>query len=233
MLAIIIGSGFEYKVDGEEMNINTRYGTVSVIRVDKVIFLKRHTKLGVPPHKVNHKANIMALKKLNVNNVIGINSVGSLKLKIKPGTIVLPHDYLNLNRILTFFNTRAVHITPNLSEKLRNFIIKIAQTLKIELITQAVYVQTMGPRLETKAEINFFKDYADIVGMTMANEATLAKELNLGYASICSVDNYAHGIAKSLTMEEIKHNQKVNSKKISKLIEGIIDEYINKGCHFR
>lgn len=203
-IAIIGGSGFkQFKRAG-------------------IFFLQRHGK-NIPPHKINHKRNILFLKKKGVKNVIGINSVGSLKRNIGPGSIIIPQDYINLKDIQTYYDVKAKHITPGLDNKLRKKIINAAKKAKIKTINKGIYIQTIGPRLETKAEINFIKNFADIVGMTMANEATLAKELGLNYASICSVDNYANGIIKkSLTFLQIKKAQKKNQKKIKRLLKEMI-----------
>lgn len=187
-----------------------------------IMFLQRHGKY-TPPHRINHKRNILSLKKKGVKTIIGINSVGSLKKSIKPGCIVIPHDYINLRNIQTYYDIKAKHVTPCLSGYLRKRIINAAKKAKIKTINKGVYIQTIGPRLETKAEIGFIKDFADIVGMTMANEATLANELNIRYASICSVDNYAHGISKEkLSFKKIKENQKKNRKNIARLLSEII-----------
>ncbi len=86
------------------------------------------------------------------------------------------------------------------------------------------YVQTIGPRLETRAEIKMLKRFGDIVGMTLASEATLAMELELPYASICSVDNYCHGIHKTpLTMDEIFQNVANNARTIENILNTFID----------
>lgn len=84
---------------------------------------------------------------------------------------------------------------------MRTAILNAAKELNIKLVAKGVYFQTSGPRLETRAEINFMKNYADIVGMCMASEATLAKELGLRYANISTVDNYAHGIIAAETLD--------------------------------
>jgi 5'-methylthioadenosine phosphorylase len=187
-----------------------------------VIFLQRHGK-NTPPHKINHKKNILSLKKKGVNTVIGICSVGSLKLNIKPGSIIIPHDYINLKNIQTFFDLEVRHITPGLDNKLRKKIINAAKKSNIETISRGVYMQTIGPRLETKAEINIIKNYADIVGMTMGTEAALAEELGIKYAAICMVDNYANGIAKKpISFKEIKKEQAKNKRKIIELLNAIL-----------
>jgi 5'-methylthioadenosine phosphorylase len=198
-----------------------------------VVFLQRHAPLNSkylakdgknkPPHKINHKKNMLSLKKRGVNTIIGICSVGSLKLKIKPGSIVVPHDYINIKNIQTYHDLKVKHITPSLDKVLRKKIIDAAQKNHLPIIKKGIYIQTIGPRLETKAEINMIKKFADIVGMTMGTEATLAQELGIKYAAICSVDNYANGIIKKpLSFKTIKKEQAKNRKKIMKLLDAIL-----------
>jgi len=202
MLGIIGGTNFLAKSPfecAEEREIETKYGVVSVLLFKfngkEVAFIQRHGKYqNIPPHRVNHHANIAALKQLGVEKVIGVTSVGSLKIEIKPGCIVIPHDFISLCNIPTYYDDELVHITPKLDEELRQEIIKVARDLGINVIERGIYFQTQGPRLETKAEIAMIRQFADVVGMNMASEATLACELHLKYANISTVDNYAHGI---------------------------------------
>jgi 5'-methylthioadenosine phosphorylase len=218
--------GSKFLEDAQEREVETEYGTVYLLFTRKVIFIPRHGKEeNIPPHRINHKANIMAFKELNVEKIVGVTSVGSLKLDIKPRSIVVPHDYISLCSIPTFYDDKIVHVTPGLDESLRRDIIKVATGLGVDLIERGVYFQTVGPRLETRAEINFIRDYADVVGMNMASEATLAKELELRYANISTVDNYAHGI---IAGEELDYKKIVEAasksradleKVLKKLIE--------------
>jgi len=189
---------------------------------NNVVFLQRHEG-NTPPHKINHKKNIMTLKKQGVGLIIGVNSVGSLKIKIHPGSIVVPDDYINLFQVQTIFNTRKEHIVPSIDNDLRNKIIKASKKLNLEVHQKGIYFQTIGPRFETVAEINMIKKFADIVGMTMGSEATIANEMGIRYASICSVDNYANGISsKQITTKEWEDGIEKNLKNIKKLIGSLI-----------
>jgi 5'-methylthioadenosine phosphorylase len=88
-----------------------------------------------------------------------------------------------------------------------------------------IYIQTTGPRLETKAEINFFKRFGDIVGMTLASEATLCMEQGIPYVSICSVDNYCNGIGgKRLTVAQMTRNAKKSVQAFERLVNALIQE---------
>ena len=183
----------------QEREIKTEYGPVyalfATVYSQEIVFIPRHGKeQNIPPHRINYRANMYAFKDLGVEEVIGVTSVGSLKRTITPQSLIVPHDYISLFSVPTYYDKELVHVTPGLDESLRKRIIDAARALDIEVIDQGVYFQTLGPRLETKAEINFIKNYADVVGMNMASEATLATELELRYANISTVDNYAHGI---------------------------------------
>jgi len=194
----------------------------------KIAFLARHGKRNeIPPHRVNYQANIFALKKLGVKYIFAFNSVGSLKKRIQPGSFLVPSDYIDFNPP-TFFDKNSKFITPKISENLRKVFIKILKKLKLKFWPKGVYFNSKGPRLETKAEINLIKNYADVVGMTMAKEATLAQELGIEYTALCSVDNYAQGIgSKVLDLNRIEEGQKKNSKIIEKIMLEILKSHIS------
>lgn len=203
--------------------IDTPFGRVLYYSVEKCPFLLRHGPQGnVPPHKINHKANIFALKKLKKQFIFSFNSVGSLKKDIKPGQFLVPDDYIGFDTT-TFYDKECRFIAPRLSSRLREVLIEILKSQKLKFQNRGIYFETKGPRLETKAEISLIKNYADVVGMTMAKEATLAQELGLDYASLCSVDNFAQGLAlKPLTVKEIGQGQLKMRDKIEKVIEEIL-----------
>ena len=214
--------------DAKEKEIETKYGAVYLISAADVVFIPRHGKTrNIPPHRMNYKAYLAAFKDLGVENIIGVTSVGSLRRDIKPQSLVVPHDYISLCSIPTFYDDELVHVTSGLDEQLRTAIIEVATDFDAAVITRGVYFQTPGPRLETRAEIDFIRNYADVIGMNMASEATLAKELGLRYANISSVDNYAHGIIAE-EEEELDYKQIVeaaakNREKLELLLMKLID----------
>ena len=178
-----------------------------------VAFLPRHGKdHRIPPHKLNHRANLWALKEIGATHILGTSSTGSLKKAIHPGHFVVPHDFVGFWNIPTFYDDRVVHSTPSLDAGLREALIAAAREARATVKDRGVYVETTGPRLETRAEIAFFQTIGDVVGMTMASEATLASELGLPYASLCTVDNFAHGIVdEPLSFEQIRETQRANT----------------------
>lgn len=203
-------------------NIYTPYGKVFYYQIKKSFLIPRHGLKSLPPHRINHKANISAFKNFGAKYIVSFNSVGSLKKEIKPGQILVVSDYIDFNPP-TFYEKTAKHITPEISPKLREVLITTLRKLKMKFLKKGIYFQSKGPRLETKAEIDLIKNFSDVVGMTMASEATLAKELDLEYAAFCFVDNYANGIIKKpLSQREIEENQKKNVKKIEKIIREIL-----------
>jgi 5'-methylthioadenosine phosphorylase len=201
----------------------TIYGTVQYKTDGISVFLQRHGKASVPPHMINHRANIQAMKDLGVVNIIAINSVGSLKTTLKPGTFMIPDDFISLSQIPTFFDNDMKFIVPEMDGKLGKLLYGICEEHIAHLRFGGTYIQTTGPRLETKAEIRMLKNYGHIIGMTMASEATLCMEYGIPYTSLCSIDNYCNGIVRTpLTMQKINNSVAKNIKIIEEIIEMLI-----------
>jgi 5'-methylthioadenosine phosphorylase len=204
-----------------EKAVKTPYGDAKVIEGEKAIFIQRHGHGKIPPHMINHKANIWALSKLT-ETVIGVGSTGSLRKEIKPPSILVPNDFIHLNPP-TFYDSDIKHITPEFDGPLRKHILDTATWHRIKAISKGVYIETRGPRLETKAEVRMLAHFGDVVGMTIASEATLACELGVKYAAICSVDNLAHGLTSSrLDFEDVKENALKNGATVERLLELLV-----------
>ncbi len=190
-----------------------------------VVFIPRHGRdHRIPPHKLNHRANLWALKELGATQILATSSTGSLKKPLHPGTFVVPHDFVSFWNIPTFHDDRVVHATPSLDEELRDVLSAAAKRAGVTARSRGVYVQTTGPRLETKAEIAYFRTLGDVLGMTMASEATLASELEIPYASLCSVDNFCHGIVdRPLTYLQIVKTQEKNAKTVRSILRHALE----------
>ena len=207
--------------------VKTAHGTVQVKTDGNAVFLQRHGAPAVPPHKINHKANIEAIKNLGADSIIAINSVGSLKTALKPGSFVVPDDFISIWHIETFFDKEMKFMVPAMDTKLGKSLYNLCKEITKDLRFRGVYIQTIGPRLETKAEIRMLKGYGHIIGMTMASEATLSMECGIPYASLCSIDNYCNGIVKiPLTMDEMQKNILKNIGIIEKVINALIEKGI-------
>ena len=206
--------------------IKNKFGEALAMENDDMVFILRHgydPAEYVLPHLVNYHANLQAMIDLGVTEVIGINSTGSLKKDLPPGTIVIPDDFITLTATPTIHRNKAVHITPSLNEAVRQKLITAARKANIPVVNQGVYWQVTGPRLETRAEIRMMSSFADIVGMTMANEAVIALEMGLPYASACSIDNFGNGLVETpLSMEEIIAGTLKNAETMVQLLESYI-----------
>jgi 5'-methylthioadenosine phosphorylase len=226
MLGIISGTvllqGKDLFKDLHEKTIENKFGTAVVFISDTIALIPRHgndREHYILPHVINHRANMKALKDLNVTEVISVNSTGSLQRHLEPGMLVVPDDFIMPSGGPTVFDGQAVHITPSLSQEIRKKWLDAARDCSIDVIDGGVYWQTRGPRFETNAEIRMMSQFADLVGMTMASEAIIAKEMDLPYASLCSVDNYGHGLVeKDLTMDEILRHARKNTEAILRVV---------------
>ena len=171
------------------------------------------------PHQINHAANFSALKALGVEEVIAVHSTGSLKRALKPGTFVVPDDFILLSPGPTVLGGKRAHVTPGLDEGVRRQWLAAGRDCGFEMTDGGVYWQTAGPRFETKAEIRLMAQAADLVGMTLAGEAIVARELELAYASLCSIDNYAHGIVEEdLSLEDVLGNARRNGEAAVRIV---------------
>ncbi|OPY77028.1 MAG: S-methyl-5'-thioinosine phosphorylase [Syntrophorhabdus sp. PtaU1.Bin058] len=205
--------------------IKTPYGNVRIKAGDNTVFLQRHGSPPVPPHTINHRANILALQKVGVQKIVSINSVGSLKTSIRPGTLLIPDDFLSVWNIPAFSDTEMRFFIPQMDKPLARYLHGLCKRSGIRVKSGGVYIQTIGPRLETRAEINMLKRFGDIVGMTMASEATLSMECGIPYASLCSIDNFCNGIVKTpLTMGQIGNNVLKNLNNIECIIQILIQK---------
>lgn len=213
MIGIIGGSGVYEITQNADSCVNqmvkTDYGEVEVSILEifskKVAFIPRHASgHSIPPHKINFRANIDALKKVGVTQIIATNSVGSMNEEMPPGSFVIPDDFLDFsqNRAKTFYEDKVVHVdvTEAYCPTLRDVLAESG-----DVILGGTYVCTEGPRFETPAEIKMFKMLGgDLVGMTGLPEVALAREREMCYNSICIVSNYASGISdQELTIDEV------------------------------
>ncbi len=207
--AIIGGSGFQGLVDGmsELVNVKTQYGDVDLYKKEygenTIYFLLRHEKgHTVPPHLINYRANISALKQVGVTQIIGLYGVGSITSMVLPGNLGLIDQFIDntRNRISTFYDTKDAPFkhTPMVfpySNLLRVRIAKKAKELGLNISLKGTYITTDGPRLETPAEITMYRRWgADYVGMTSATETILAHEASIEIAGLVYSMNWAAGL---------------------------------------
>ncbi|MCD6154470.1 MAG: S-methyl-5'-thioadenosine phosphorylase [Candidatus Verstraetearchaeota archaeon] len=213
-VGVIGGSGLEKLVEGRELNVITPYGNVRLILGKlgecPIAFIARHgLKHEIPPHRVNYRGNIWALKKVGVKYIIASNAVGGIREGLKPGDLIVPHDFIDFTkkRPLTFYEgpkVKHVDMTLPYCPKLRKILIESAEKHFKRVWREGIYVCTEGPRFETPAEIKMFRLLgADVVGMTTVPETILAKEMSICYATLCVITNYAAGMQDKISAEEV------------------------------
>lgn len=203
-----------------EESLSTRYGSVTVRTRGDIVVLNRHGfGAPLPPHAINHRANIAALQAWGVTEAISLNSVGSLREDLPPGSLVSCNDYVCFSP-QTFFDDSLASQAPVVPNRL---VPRILEGFSLPVVRNQVYVQMRGPRFETKAEIRIIRHWGDVVGMTMASEAELCQELNIGYNSLCMVDNFAHGLtAHELSQAEFQRLVKENAASVRQLVTHIL-----------
>lgn len=196
----------------------------------EVVFLARHgIAHAIPPHRVNYRANLWALKNLGVTRIISIAAVGGITAGMSPGRIAFPDQIIDYtwSRDHTFFEedlNHVIHIdfTRPYCEALRRILVQAADKAGIQAINSGTYGATQGPRLETAAEINRLeRDGCTMVGMTGMPETALARELELGYATCAVVANWAAGRGgeEPITMPIIVKNLTKGMEQVRKLLE--------------
>lgn len=239
MIGIIGGSGVYEITEMADSIEKKRVGDVDLSLLkfpDKTVaFIPRHSgSHSIPPHRINYKANIDALKSIGVTQIIATNSVGSLNLEMPPGSFVLPNDFLDFTykRDKTFYDDEVVHV--DVTEPYCNTINNIISSFN-GVINGGTYVCTEGPRFETPAEIKMFKLLGgDVVGMTGLPEVVLAREREICYSSICIVSNFAAGIYdEKLTIDEVFEIMEDKKEELTDLIYKSIKKLEDNDCPCR
>jgi len=238
MLAIIGGSGL-YSL-GENFSLEeqaprrTPYGDTSADILQgrwqsvPVVFLPRHGPgHRVPPHRVNYRANIWALKQVGVSRIISVNAVGGISDEMKPGTLVVPDQLIDYSsgREQTFFDGDDAPVTHvdfswPYSAELRGILTEVGLQKGQPLVASGTYGSTNGPRLETAAEIDRMRnDGCNVVGMTGMPETALARELEIEYACLALVVNWAAGVGdEPISMQDILVNMEQGMQQVKSLL---------------
>ena len=228
-VAIIGGTGLNTLSAGDERReVVTPYGDPSGPVVFSrlgdiaVAFLARHgSPHSIPPHRINYRANIWALKQLGIERVIAVNAVGGINGEMVSGSLVVPDQLIDYSygrehtyadggdgialEHIDFSSPFDGDLRRELVAAVQEVVCTVAGEQRPLVFGEGVYGVTQGPRLETAAEINRMdRDGCDIVGMTAMPEAALARELGMAYASLCLVVNAAAGRSEAkITMEDI------------------------------
>ncbi len=244
IIGIIGGSGL-YNIEGLSNNkwqtISTPFGKTSdkiysaQYSTLKIMFIPRHGRNHqLPPHRINYRANIYALKKLGVTDIISISAVGSLKKNHKPGDFILVDQFLDrtLDRPRTFFDkdlVAHVSLANPISKDLSDLIYQSRKNNK-NIKIGGTYIAIEGPQFSTYAESILFKSWnCDVIGMTNMPEARLCREAELGYASISMVTDFDcwNKSHEEVTVEQVIKIMQNNTKKVQSLLLELFKKILN------
>ena len=202
----------------EKRELATPFGTAELLCGKNLVMLMRHQH-NRPPHRINFRANLAAMALAGVTDIVAFGSSGSLKKEIAPGTLLIPTDYVSVTDIPSIHDHAIEHIRPELSETLARKLAELVPAARFG----GVYVQTRGPRIETIAEVQALAGIADVVGMTVASEATLACELGMNFAALCTIENYANGLGDEvLTYEHMLEIAREHRNRNEQIVHTII-----------
>jgi 5'-methylthioadenosine phosphorylase len=234
-VAVIGGTGIE--MVGEAVFIDTPYGKVGAkltkLDGEDALFIPRHGEGHLPPHRVNYRSLLWAAKKAGAVRIISTNTVGTMSWH-PVGSFVIPNDFVEFTRSRpsTFFENEAVHVDLT-SPYCPDVRLALAEGAKAACasIAEGVYVCTEGPHLESPAQIRMLRNFGDVVGMTGYPEVTLARELELCYASICIVTNPAAGMRKeAMSAAEITGEMAKSARLLREIIGAAISMMPEERC---
>jgi 5'-methylthioadenosine phosphorylase len=205
-------------------------GPIEERRVGKlrVLFLARHG-IGhvIPPHRLNYRANIAALAQLGAERIVTVSSVGSLREDLPPGTFVLPDQFVDLtkSRPTTFFDGgRVYHVSTAdpFCPELTGWAVEAGKAAGEPFHSGGTYVCVEGPRFSTRAESRFFRSLADIIGMTLVPEVTLAREMALCYSCLAMVTDFDVWAEKPVEAADVVRTMRENQDRMLKVLEQLL-----------
>ncbi len=236
-IAIIGGSGITGIFEGgttKRHKVATPWGAPSgpveegLVGGVRTLFLARHGPgHTIPPHRVNYRANIDALRSLGAEAILTVSSVGSLREELPPGTFVLPNQFVDFTkqRPTTFYDGgRVYHVS--LADPFCPDLLRAAATVGHEIgnpfVEGKTYVCVEGPRFSTRAESKFFRSLADIIGMTLVPEVTLARERAICYACLAMVTDFDVWSDHPVETKEILATMAENAERMQKVIANLV-----------
>ncbi len=203
-LAVIGGTGVRESSFGSRARPIIVEGVTLLDAGDFVILQRHGLDAYVRAHEIDHRANVLALRAAGCDRVLGLSSTGSLRTDWPVGTFVCPDDFYAPQVYDTMFDDATSHTIPGFDPEWRLRVVDAWRAHGATPIRDGgVYAQTRGPRFETPAEVRALARVGDLVGMTLAAECILTREVGLAYAAMCVVDNLANGLDTApLTVEE-------------------------------
>ncbi len=238
-IGIIGGTGvydpeiFEIK---DKVVLSTPYGApsdavlVGEMNGVEVAFLSRHGSGHVyPPHRVNYRANIWAMKHLGVERIISPCAVGSLQEKFRPGELVIVDQFIDFTkgRDYTFYDgAKTVHISmaDPFCKEMNALFASEARRLELPFHEGGTYICIEGPRFSTRAESRMFRSFADIIGMTLAPECQLAREAEICYTSLATITDYDVWADEPVDTATVLRTMAESVDRVRRLITATIDK---------
>ncbi|MGP8071747.1 MAG: S-methyl-5'-thioadenosine phosphorylase [Thermoplasmata archaeon] len=194
----------------------------------RVLFLPRHgVGHTIPPHRVNYRANVDALRSLGAEAIVTVSSVGSLREELTPGTFVLPSQFIDFTkgRSTTFFDGgRVYHVSladpfcPDLQRRA----VAAAEAVGTPFAEGKTYLCVEGPRFSTRAESGLFRTWADVIGMTLVPEVTLARERGICYACLAMVTDFDVWAERPVDAHEIVEVMHKNADRMQRLLSQLL-----------
>jgi 5'-methylthioadenosine phosphorylase len=202
------------------------HAPVSIVDAGTHVVLYRHgIDDYVPPHRIDHVANLRALADLGCDRVLAVSSVGSLHAGLRVGSFLVPDDFIALDQPpIAASDDERQHVVAAFAPGWRASVLDAWNAHMDEpVLDRGVYWQVNGPRFETPAEICMVSKFADVIGMTVASECTAACQLDVDYAAVCIVDNLANGIGDHpLTREEYERGQASNQQRLADVLASVV-----------
>lgn len=250
-IGVFGGSGFyRFLENVEEVTIETPYGAPSdkvalaTVGGRRVAFLPRHGRdHQLPPHMINYRANLWAMKELGVRRIIGPNASGSLQPEIKPGDFVVVDQFVDRTsgRKDTFFDgpiTTHISMADPYCPEMRQIAIEKGRELGITMHDTGTVVVIQGPRFSTRSESHWFSQMGwEVINMTQYPEVVLARELDMCYVNIALITDYDVGLEGRSDIMPVTHEQVIkvfneNNEKLRGLLYAMIEAIpLERHCH--
>jgi 5'-methylthioadenosine phosphorylase len=219
----------------KDVRISTPYGspsdsiTLGTFKGRKLAILPRHGKgHTIPPHRINFRANIYALRQLGVSRILALAAVGSLKEEFKAGEVVIPDQFIDWGKQAhTFYDEGKfyhVSMVDPFCPELNGLLARTARSLEIPVHDKGTYLKIDGPQFSTRAASRMYRQFADLIGMTCIPEAILAREKEMCFSVIATVTDYDVWAEKPVSYEEIRSVMKKNIENTERILESVIPQ---------
>ncbi|MEW5937286.1 MAG: S-methyl-5'-thioadenosine phosphorylase [Candidatus Thermoplasmatota archaeon] len=243
-IGIIGGSGLESGLfePSETLKISTPYGAISapveVGTMDgvEIAFIPRHGRGHVyPPHAVNYRANVWAMKELGVERLISPCAVGSLKEALKPGDFCIPDQFIDFtkSRNYTFFDGGKTYHVPAADPfcpELSEHFLRVGEREGLRMHPGGTYICIEGPRFSTRAESRMFREFGEIIGMTLVPEINLAIEAGLCYLSLAMITDYDVWAEKPVDAQAVIATMRANTENVRRLLKAAVPTIPKRRC---